>query len=406
MSLAEGTALAPDDRLARRNAVLLSVLQACYGVTASSIILTGGLVGKQLAPVPALATLPVSMLILGSAMATFFMSMLMARSGRKVGFWVGALLGLVGSLMAAYAIYIQSFWLFCLGIHLNGYYQACAQYYRFAAADTASVEFKPRAISWVLVGGVAAAVLGPQMVLISKDWMSPVTFAGSFLAMAGVTIFAMCVIGLLRFPDWQAKLAADAGAKRPLSEILQQPRLIGAIVAGMVAYGLMSLVMTATPLAMLGCNHTVTDAGFAIQWHILAMFAPSFFTGSLIARFGKQAIIATGLVLLVLSAAVGLAGLELWNFNVAMVLLGVGWNFGFIGSTALVTDCHSPSERGLVQGVNDLCVFGFTALCSLGSGVLLSLIGWHGVNYAVFPLATIAMAVLLLSGRRADRAPA
>lgn len=391
--------IAADDALARRNAALLALTQACYGISASTIIMTGGLIGKTLATNAALATLPVSLMILGSAISTVPFSLLMGKVGRKAGFWAGATIGLLGSLLAAYAIWIGSFWLFCLGAHMNGYYQACAQYYRFAAADTASTDFKPKAISWVLVGGIASAVLGPQTALLTKDWMAPATFAGSYLAISGVTGVAIAIIGFLSFPQWREKLSADSGSKRPLSELLAQPRLLSAMAVGMVSYGLMSLVMTATPLAMLACNHSVEDAGYAIQWHILAMFAPSFFTGNLIARFGKEIISGIGLCILAVCGLVALSGIELMNFNLAMILLGLGWNFGFIGGTSMVTDCHTPAERSTVQGANDFVVFGFTAFCSFLSGTLLATVGWSGVNLVIFPMVGIAVLALVLAAR-------
>ena len=396
---------ASDDRLARWNARVLAVAQAIYGLSAMIVITMGAIVGHTLADDKSLATLPVSLMLFGTAVATVPASLLMQRIGRRPGFMLGAVLGLIGALLCTQAIVIGSFWLFCLGTHLTGYYQATALYYRFAAADTASERFRPKAISWVLVGGVAAALLGPELIKYSKDWLAPAFHAGSFAATAILIVLAFVVLMLIRLPHLSAHTTDDAGA-RPMLEILSQKRLLAAIAAGMVCYGMMALVMTATPLAMVAYDHSVDDAAGAIRWHVLAMYAPSFFTGALIARFGRDPIVMVGLLLLVTCAVVALSGVSLGQFTLAMILLGIGWNLGFIGATAIVTDCHRPSERGKVQALNDFLVFGFVSFCSFMSGKLLSTVGWQGVNIVVFPAVALAIGLVVVLARGTlERAP-
>jgi MFS family permease len=283
--------------------------------------------------------------------------------------------------------------LFCVGAALGGLYGAAAQSYRFAAADTASEAFKPKAISWVMAGGVLAGLFGPQLIILTKDLGAPYMFLVSYLAQAAVALTAVVILLFLRIP--RPPRAADTTDARKLTEIFAQPRLIVAVVCGVVSYSMMNLVMTSAPIAMVDCGHSITEATLGLQWHVIAMFGPSFFTGSLIVRFGLERVIAAGLVLLGLSAVVGWSGLTVWHFWVALALLGLGWNFSFVGATTMVTQCHRPSERNKVQAVNDFLIFGSMAIGSFASGKLLASFGWEAVNEVVFPLVGVAGALLL-----------
>lgn len=391
-----------DDRLAKKNAVLLSIGQAFGGSQASIIVATGGIAGSTIAPVAAWATLPVTAFVAGQAMATAPASLLQRRIGRRAGFMLGTVFGFLGSVLAAYALFLGHFWLFCLGTLLCGFYGGHVQLYRFASTDTASDAFRPRAISWVLFGGVAAGIVGPQTVIFTRDLFAPHGLVGPFVAAAAMAVAAGLLLSYLRIPLPPRAAPGDVGG-RPLLEIARQPRFIVAVMCGMASYALMTLVMTAAPLAMLGCGFGVGEAALGIQWHVLAMFAPSFFTGRLIARFGKERIVAMGLLILAACGAVALAGVTLANFWGALILLGVGWNFGFIGATAMVTDCHRPDERNKVQALNDFVVFGLVAAASFLSGTLLDQFGWASVNLAVFPIVIACLGLLawlMVLGRR------
>ncbi|MEC9368848.1 MAG: MFS transporter [Pseudomonadota bacterium] len=393
-----------DDARARWNALVLSAAQALYGIGATILITLGGLTGHLLADDKSLATLPISTYVLGTALATVPASYVMHRIGRRRGFQLGAAASVLSGSLAVYAIYNQDFWLFCLGTALTGVYQAFVNYYRFAAADTASPLFRPKAVSWVLIGGVVAAIVGPQVVIWTKDAFAPVLFAGSFAASAMIAVVAMAVLNLVDIPrdGHEDHQRADA---RSLREILSQGRLLVAIACGMVSYASMNFMMTAAPLAMVACNHPVEAAAGAIRWHILAMFAPSFFTGNLIARFGREPVMLAGLGLLLGAGAVALSGIAQWQFDLALICLGVGWNFSFVGATTLVTDCHRPSERAKVQAVNDLLVFGLVSMASFASGKILHEAGWTYVALAILPPAALAGLLvmgLMVGGRSAS----
>lgn len=390
-----------DDRRARRNALILSAAHALYGISATILITLGGLVGHMLADDKSLATLPISTLVAGTALSTVPASFLMRAVGRRNGFILGATASFASALLGAYAIVVGSFWLFCAATSLQGVYQAFSQYYRFAAADTASAAFRPKAISWVLAGGLAAAVVGPQTVIFTKDLLAPIQFAGSFVAAAVTALVAMAVVSFVDIPP-QPRSGAGGEPPRAMSTILAQPKLIVAILCGMVSFAVMNYVMTATPLAMVDCGYAVDSAAWAIQWHILAMFGPSFVTGQLIQRFGRETIVIIGLGLLAGTGVVALSGIAIWQFNLAMVLLGVGWNFSFIGATTMVADCHRPEERGKVQALNEFMIFGSVALASFASGKILHDFGWAAVNWALLPfvaLAVVAMAVHVVRTR-------
>jgi predicted MFS family arabinose efflux permease len=381
-----------DDRLAKRNAITLAVAQALGGANPAIVISLGGIVGYQLAENKALATLPVSMINLGIAAGVIPAAILMRKAGRRTAYMVGAMAGVLSGCVAAAAISREVFWLFCLGTFIAGIYGAFVQSYRFAAVDSATESFKAKAISWVMIGGLAAAIIGPQSVNLTRDLTPATPFAASFLAQSVLALLAILVVSRLQAPP---PLPPGEYKGRPLGEIMRQPRFMAAVIAALVTYGLMSFVMTAAPLAMIGCGHSVSDATNGISLHILAMFGPSFFTAKLIERFGKSAVTIAGLLLISVSAVVGLSGLTVAHFWVTLVLLGVGWNFGFIGATALVTDTYRPEERIKVQAANDFLVFGSTATASLMSGKLLSLSGWDAVNWLVFPPVTVALALVL-----------
>ena len=379
------------DTLARRNALVLAGAQALGGASPAIVISLGGIVGSQLVANQAFATVPVSLMQLGLATGVIPAAFLMRKLGRRNGYVVGALIGATGASIAAAGAAERLFWLFCLGTFLCGLYSSYVQSYRFAAADTASEAFRPRAISWVMIGGLLAGVIGPQSVYWTRDLTPAAPFAASFLAQGVLALLAIGVVLALRAPPVKE---AKSGDGRPLPEIMRQPKFIASVIAALVAYGLMSFVMTAAPIAMVACGHSVGDAALGIQWHVLAMYGPSFLTGRLIARFGKEKVTAAGLLLTALAASVGLSGLSVAHFWIALVLLGVGWNFGFIGATALVTDCYRPEERVKVQAANDFLVFGSVANSSFSSGGLLSAGGWTSVNWLVFPPVAIALALV------------
>lgn len=392
-----------DDQVAKHNARVLACAQALGGANPAIVISLGGIVGQTLAADKTLATLPVSALNIGLAAGTIPAAMLMRRFGRREGYLLGAMIGVGAGLAAAAGVVLSSFALFCAGTFLGGLYAAFVQSYRFAAADSASGAFKARAISWVMAGGLAAGVIGPQTVIWTRDLVPGAMFAGGFLGQAALALLSIAVVASLRPAPM---IVASTGGGRPLGEIVRQPRFLVAVTAGLVSYGLMSFVMTAAPIAMVGCGHSIGAAALGIQWHVLAMFGPSFFTGRLIERFGKEAVTATGLVLIALAALVGLAGLTVAHFWTALVLLGLGWNFSFIGATALVTDCYRPEERGKVQAANDFVVFGSVAAASLSSGHLLNTGGWDTVNWLVLPAVAVALALLMWQMTARDTAPA
>jgi MFS family permease len=391
------------DALAKRNALILACAQALGGASPSIVISLGGIVGSGLVADQTFATVPVSLMQLGIAAGVIPAAMIMRRLGRRGGYLIGALIGATASSIAAAGTGMRLFWLFCLGTFLCGLYGAFVQSYRFAAADTATDAFRPRAISWVMIGGIAAGVIGPQSVYWTRDLTPAAPFAASFLAQGCLALIAMLVVMRLRAPP---VAVVKSGGGRPLPEIMRQPKFVASVIAALVTYGLMSFVMTAAPLAMVGCGHSVGDAALGIQWHVLAMFGPSFFTGRLIARFGKETITATGLLLTAAAAIVGLTGLSVAHFWIALVLLGIGWNFGFIGATSLVTDCYRPEERVKVQAANDFLVFGSVAIASFSSGGLLHAGGWDSVNWLVFPPVAVALALVAWQASQKRALPA
>lgn len=362
---------------------------ALAGANASVVIATGSILGKMLAPSPALATVPVTTFVLGTAAFTYPSSALMKRIGRRAGFMVGGTLGVLAGLVGALSVWYASFPLFVLATTLCGAYQSCVVLYRYAAADTASPAFRPKAISYVMVGGALAALVGPPLVIATKDLFPPMLFLATYLGQAVFAAIAIAVVSL--FKDAPPLTAAAAGVARSLGELLKQSRLIAAIIAGMVSQGMMNMVMTATPIAMLGCGFNVTDSTLGIQWHILAMYLPSFFTGSIVARFGKGPVALAGLAMLAVAGIINLTGQSLWHFWSSLIILGIGWNFAFVSATAMVTDCHTPAERAKVQGFADFMIFGGTTIASFMAGFLYSTLGWASINWSVLPITAIAI---------------
>ncbi|WP_312759369.1 MFS transporter [Pulveribacter sp.] len=383
----------------RRNLGLLVAAQSLGGASPPIIISLGGLVGQMLSSTPTASTLPVSLYQLGLALSTLPAAWLMHRAGRRMAYLLGAAMGVLSGLVAAWGISRSDFVLFCLGTSLAGFYGACVQSYRFAATDAVGEPSRQAdAISRVMVGGLIAAVIGPQVVIWTRDSLPATPFAGSFYSQAALALLALPLLLALRLPP--APPRAQASGARPLGEIARTPQFVVAALAGVVSYGLMAFLMTAAPMAMVGCGHSVGEAALGIQWHVLAMFGPSFFTGRLIARFGKRCITALGLALIAASGALALMGLELTHFWGALVLLGVGWNFGFIGATALLTECYRPAERAKVQALNDFLVFGTVAIASFGSGQLLHTVGWGGINAGMLPMVALVLALLAWGASR------
>lgn len=388
----------------RHNARVLTTAQALGGASPAIIVSLGGLVGQQIASHPSLVTLPISIFNLGLAIGTLPAAWVMKRYGRRSGYMAGGILGVISGLVAAAGIFEQMFVVFCIGTLIAGFYASYVQSYRFAVADGVPDDIKPRLISWVMFGGLFAAIIGPQTVIWTRDLIPTAPFSASFIAQGVLALLALPVLWRLlpTSPKAQPKSAAThAGTAkaqsqgRPLKEIATQPKFILAVTAGVVSYALMSFVMTAAPVAMVGCGHSVGEAALGIQWHVLAMFAPSFFTGRLIQRFGVNAVTAAGLLLLAGAGVVGLSGLDVAHFWIALVLLGVGWNFGFIGATTMVTACHRPEEKNRVQALNDFLVFGSVAISSFSSGKLLSVAGWEIINIMIFPGVGIVFALML-----------
>ncbi|SIQ47789.1 Predicted arabinose efflux permease, MFS family [Paracoccus thiocyanatus] len=386
-------------RRAWRNVIVLLLAQAVLGAQMSMIFIVGGLAGQMLSPNPCIATLPLSVLILGSALSARPLSGFMRRHGRQAGFLLSCGSAALGAAVSAYALAAGSFWLFTAGALLTGVYMAAQGFYRFAATDCAPPQFQSRAISWVLAGGLAAAFTGPLLVRLTAD-VTAIPFLATYAAIIGLNLLGPVLFAFLDIPRPPAR-AAGHSEGRPLAELLRVPQIAVAIICGMVSYALMNLVMTSAPLAVVGCGFGTGDAANIVSGHVLAMFAPSFFTGHLIARFGAARIVMVGLVILAGAGAVALSGVDLAHFYIAMILLGLGWNFGYIGATAMLTRAYRPEERERVQGLNDAIVFGGVFLASLSSGGLMNCLGgsaqagWSAVNLAMLPFLVLAGGALL-----------
>ena len=385
----------------RARVLLLAGCQA-LAMTASIVLFTtAALVGQSIAANKALATLPLALLQIATMLTTIPASLLMERIGRQLGFMVGVLIGLAGAGLAIAAIFWANFPLFCLATILFGSSNGFVGFYRFAAAEVATEQFRSRAIAWVVAGGVIAALLAPQIATGSKDALTA-TFAGSYAAIAVLQILSLGVLLLLKLPRPIRQEKGQTG--RSISAIVQQPVFLVAILGSMLGYGVMVLVMTATPLAMVAQAHPFHEAAMVIQWHVLGMFAPSFFTGYLIARFGVLNIIGTGGLLSLLCLGMNLLGSGLLNFSIALLFLGIGWNFLYIGSTTLLTEAYQPEERAKTQALHDLLMFAFVALATMMSGTVFQKLGWQAVNWAGLPMvALVLIAVLWLRQSRSRR---
>lgn len=388
-----------DDSRTKRNVFILVLAQAVLGSQMPLIFTIGGLAGQSLASNLCFATLPISLIVLGSMTFANPISAFMQKYGRRAGFFLGAAGGAIGGAVAAYGLYISSFPIFLTGSFLTGSYMTVQGFYRFAATDTASEGFRPKAISYVMAGGLLSAIIGPQLVKITSDAMV-IPFLGAYIAVIAINVFGSLLFFFLDIPKPEEP-KADAPKGRTRWELIKTPRIAVAVIVGMVSYALMNLVMTSTPLAVVGCGFEQSDAANVVTGHVLAMFAPSFITGHLIARFGVEKIMAIGLVILLAAGFVALQGIELGNFYVALILLGFGWNFGFIGATNMLTESHETHERGKMQGLNDFLVFGGVTVASLASGGLMNCsggtpqAGWTAVNLAMAPFLMLAGGALI-----------
>ncbi|MHA7869649.1 MAG: MFS transporter [Salipiger thiooxidans] len=398
------------DSRARRNVVVLVMAQAILGAQMPMIFTIAGLAGQSLASNPCFATLPISMIVLGSMCAATPVSAFMQRYGRRAGFALGTTGGALGGAIGALGLYTASFPLFLLGSLLTGIYMSAQGFYRFAAADTASDAYRPKAISYVMAGGLAAAIIGPQLVKLTADAFV-VPFLGTYAAVIAINLVGALLFLFLDIPRPPVP-SEDAPRGRSRRELITTPGIAVAVICAMVSYALMNLVMTSTPLAVVGCGFETGDAANVVTAHVLAMYVPSFFTGHLIARFGVEKIVALGLFILACAGGVALTGVELEQFFLALVLLGIGWNFGFIGATTMLAASHAPYERGRMQGLNDLIVFGGVTMASLASGGLMNCSGgsaqegWTAVNMAMAPFLVLAGGALIWLILRPEEQPA
>jgi predicted MFS family arabinose efflux permease len=396
----------PAEQEARRTAIILAASQAIVGSAAVVAFSLGALAGQYLLGADkSLATAPITGFNVGVALGAIPAAALIRLLGQRKGFMTGTAITALGGLIATLALFLSNFWLFVAGLIVIGLGGAFVQQFRFAAADNAPPEFKARAISFVLAGGVFTAILGPQMVIFTHELLAPVMFAGSFAAILALAAVGAVLLSFLRVP---AKVSdrpqATGEPARPLAEIAAQPQFAVGLACAVGSYALMSFVMTGAPLAMVGCGFSADEATLGISWHVMAMFGPSFFTGALISRFGKETIVAVGLMLLIGCAVVALSGIALWQFWTALILLGLGWNFAFIGATAMVAGTYRDSEKGKVQGLHDFILFGSVAFGSLMSGAVYNAWGWDMLNWIIFPVVAACLAALavlmVLGGRR------
>ncbi|WP_299419895.1 MFS transporter [uncultured Shimia sp.] len=393
------TSLPADDNRAKRNVFILVLAQAFLGSQMPLIFTIGGLAGQSLASNICFATLPISLIVLGSMLSATPLSAIMQKYGRRTGFVVGTMGGALGGAVGAYGLYLNSFPVFLFGSLLTGVYMSAQGFFRFAAADTASEAFRPKAISYVMAGGLLSAIIGPQLVKVTSDSMV-VPFLGAYIAVIAINVIGSLLFLFIDIPKPPVP-SPDAPKGRTRWELITSPRIAVSVICAMVAYALMNLVMTSTPLAVVGCGFEQNDAADVVTAHVLAMFVPSFFTGHLIAKFGVEKILATGILILGLAGGVALQGVELENFFIALILLGLGWNFGFIGATTMLAGAHTVEERGRMQGMNDVIVFGGVTVASLASGGLMNcsggdaVTGWTSVNLAMAPFLMLAGGALI-----------
>lgn len=385
-----------------KNIWLLAGMQSLMMSGNTLMVTTSALVGFSLATDKSLATLPLAMQFLATMLVTIPASFVMKRHGRRMGFLLGTMLGITGAMLLAVAIYQHSFWLFVLGASLIGMFNGFGVYYRFAAVDAADDDYKSRAISYVMAGGVIAALVGPNLANWTMEW-SRLPFAGSYLALCGIYLLSILALPFLQIPQ-PTELEQQAKG-RSLRQIIRQPVFIVALLGAMLGYGVMSLVMTATPLAMKHSQISFSDTAMVIQWHVLGMFAPSFFTGHLIRFFGVLRIMLAGVLLYVVTVATNLNGTGLWDYWLALLLLGVGWNFLYVGGTTLLTESYRPEEKAKVQALNDFMIFTTVTLTSVSAGVLQYYFGWQVVNMGVIPILLIILVAIvwLMMQRRKER---
>lgn len=382
-------------RRERGNVLRLAICQALAGANSTVVYATGAVVGDMLAPSKALATMPISIFVVGMALCTLPAGAVAQRHGRRAAFMLGTGCGVLAGLLGALAVYYAAFWVFCAATFFGGVYAAVVLSFRFAAADCAAPARRPRALSAVMAGGVFAGVIGPQLVTHTMDLWAPHLFAATYVGQAAVAAISAFILLGVKLP---MPTAAERAGGRPLGVIVRQPRFILAIICGVVSYLLMNFLMTAAPLAMKFCGLSQESANLGLQWHVIAMYGPSFWTGRLITRFGAAKVVAAGLILTGASSAVGLLGIDVAHFWATLILLGLGWNFGFVGASAMVFECHRPEEKARVQSFNDFAVFGTMAIGSFLSGGLLSSFGWNTVLWLSFaPLLTAVLA--LVAGR-------
>jgi MFS family permease len=390
----------------RRNVAVLAGCQALLLTNNVMMVAVNGLAGLALAPAAALATLPVTAFVVGAALTTMPASLYMRRAGRRAGFTLGTIAGMSGAAVCALAMYLHSFLLLCVGTLLIGGYHAIGQMYRFAASDAAPADFRSTAISLVLAGGIVGGIIGPETAKFTRELIPAHGFLGSYLALIGFAVLALLLVRRVDVPPLTAAEQADAG--RPLPVIMRQPTFVVAVLCAMVGYGIMNLLMTATPIAMGICGLPYRDATFVLQWHVIGMFGPSFFTGSLIKRFGVVPVILAGIGLMLGCVAVALAGIAVANFAIALFLLGVGWNFMYIGGTTLLAASCTPSERAKTQGINEFLIFVTMAASSLSSGVMVTGAGWNTMNAGAVPFLVLTLVVVgwFVAARRRGTVPA
>ena len=389
------------DQTQKLNFSLILFGNAILGTPMPMLIILGGLAGAMLSPASELAILPVSVQMLAGMLTAAPMSVFMGKYGRKLGFLLGASTAAVGGALGVYSLFYENFYTLCLAHAAMGSALICFGYFRFAAAEVVSEAWRPKAISFTLGSGLVAALLGPEVFVYSKDFFSPIPFAGAYGAITAISLIGSFPILALRLRETGIHNQVDKSKEvAPVGEVLRRPAVFTAILCAAISFGVMVLLMAPTPLAMVGCGFTDVQAGDVIRWHVIAMFAPSFFTGSLISRFGSGKIISCGLLMLCVSAAIAIAGIELSNFYVSLILLGLGWNFGFIGATNMLNENLNPDERSVVQGANDTLIALVSTLASFGSGILISSFSWMAVAVTAIPLVLIAFAGLIFLRQR------
>ena len=384
----------------RRNVFLLATCQGLSMSGASMLLAVSGLAGLMMALDKTLATLPMALQFAATMASTIPASLFMARVGRRLGFSIGQSMGIVGGALSAYAVYTGSFSLFLVGAVFLGIHNAFWQYYRFAAADVSTEDFRTRAISYVMAGGLFAAFCGPQLAKYTEGLWA-VTFSASFAAIALLSVTSLCTLQFIRIPKPAA--ISLSGAGRPIIEIMRTPIFIVAVISSTIGYGMMNMLMTSTPLAMQFCGFDFNSSATVIQWHIVGMFAPSFFTGSIIKRFGVINVIATGALLQAGAIGIALSGIDFFNFSAGLIVLGLGWNFMFIGGTTLLTEAYAPEEKAKVQAAHDFIVFGTVAMAAFASGVLHEKLGWIAVNLIAAVPVSLAFVVAIWYGTQVRR---